>query len=376
MITTDILFSDAYPLQAAAARGAVAVRGFSSPDSAPRDEGFRPDPSRRWPWKSRELTAPPFLAFPGDETPELESEGDYAWLDADLEGFGRTASAGNRLDSAIYLSRLARLRLLNGDAKGSRAAASAAYPHLSGGQGPNSEETLFCEETLALAGYPAWGWSRTNGALADVSLRSARHLGPLSPQTLRAMSSRASVASREGVRDLARELYGSLVSRDIKSLGPSHRFTLADRISLAREAGLAGDYALALGQARACEAEARSELGEFHPLRCIAMARAGRIIAASGDHAAAVPPLSAAAGLHELVFGAGHARTLDCAGALASSLFASGHPELAEKALLKATDDVERNMGSCSREAEEAWERLLDLLEEMGFTGHFRDAFA
>ncbi|MDR1035583.1 MAG: tetratricopeptide repeat protein [Deltaproteobacteria bacterium] len=358
----------------------VSVRGFSSPEPDIRGFMSAPDPLRRWPWKSRELTAPPGLWGVDDPISEVTSEGDYAWLDADMDGFGRTAVAGNRLDSAIYLNRIARLHMLRGDSKAARAAASAAYPHLSGGQGPSSEESLFCEETIALAGYGSWGWSRTSGALADIALRSARHLGPLAPQTLRAISGRAALAAETGVRALARELYADLVHRDIRLLGSSHRFTLADRICLAAEAGLAGDRAYALGLARACESEAASGLGESHPLRCMAMRCAGEILAAGGDFGEATSVLSAAAELHAEAFGPDHERTLDCAGALASALNRSGHPDLAEKVLKKAVDDLERNMETCSREAEEAWERLLTMQEEMGFAGdsdaEFWDRFA
>ncbi|MDR1081266.1 MAG: tetratricopeptide repeat protein [Deltaproteobacteria bacterium] len=358
----------------------ITVRGFLTPDSTGSECGNATALSRRWPWRSRELSAPPGFPRRDDSLPELEAEGDFGWLDSDMDGFERIVLAGNSLDSAIYLSRIARLHLLAGGYRAAEAAGSAAYPHLSSGQGHCSEEALFCEETLALAGFRSWGWTRTNEALADIALRSGRHLGPLSPQTLRAVASRAALASRIGVRPLAGELYAELVHRDISALGSSHRFTLADRICLASEACLAGDRVFALGIARACVAEAESVLGEFHPLRCMAMFCEGEILAAGGTFAEATSALSAAAELHLKVFGPDHERTLDCAGALAGSLYRSGHPDLAEKVLRKAVDDLECRMDTCTREAEEAWERLLLMQEEMGFTcipgTPFRDSFA
>ncbi|MDR1040176.1 MAG: hypothetical protein LBR80_08440 [Deltaproteobacteria bacterium] len=322
------------------------------------------------------MSAPPFNSITDDAASELAAEGDYSWLDLDWDGFRKTVLDGNSLDSAIYLSRLARRSLLRDQPKAALSSAAAGYPHLEYGQGPNSEEAIFCEETMALAGFSFWGWSRANCELADLSLRSSRHLGQGSPQTLRVLASRAALAAKVQIRELSRELYADLVTRDIKSLGPTHRFTIADRISFAVETGHAGDHGYALGLVRACADDAETVLGAYHPLRCIAAARAGDILSASGAFSEAASALSAAVELHLKVFGPDHERTLDCAGELGRALFWSGHPELAENVLLKTTADYERSAGSPSKGAETAWERLLNLQDEMGFLKPTGDVFA
>jgi hypothetical protein len=269
----------------------------------------------------------------------------------------------------FYMSREARLWFLLDASKAAEDMASASFQYLSYFTSKNSEETLFCEETLALAAYRSCGWSKTNSALEDVAHRAGLLYGQLSLQAMSALANRAAIASEVGARALSLELHKLLVKNDVKAYGFSHRFTINDRLNLAVETALAGDLVHALSLSRSCEEDALDCLGSSHPLRCMAAARTGQILSALGESYLAVMRLRFASSLHAVVFGDGHHRTLDCRTSEAFALLRCGSLKKAKMTLRAASRASEPVSNLTPREAEDAEgarERLWFLMEIMG----------
>jgi hypothetical protein len=353
-----------WPATGDAGRGRLIVEGFTGGEAVPPDDGIPPAAGQLWPWKSREVSAPPFPRVPGGASGELAREGDYAWVASDLEGYRRTVLLGTPLDSAVYLSRLARIQLLKGEWKAARAAAGAACRRLSSLAGPHSEEALFCEETLALSGFKELGWLRADACLEGVAARAETLGGPDCPQALRSMSSRAALASRAGVRGLSLLLLEELADRDGTVHGAFHRFSIADRISLAIETGLTGGHRRAVGLARRCAEEAAAVLGPKHPLRCVAVAGLGQVKAGAGSCKEAAAILADAVDLHVKVMGPCHPRTLECVAQLSGALWRSGLGDLAERVAAQATMALLSREVAFSPVDGKAWE-ALDRVSEM-----------
>ncbi|MDR3153303.1 MAG: hypothetical protein LBW85_03295 [Deltaproteobacteria bacterium] len=323
---------------------------------------------QRWPWLSRERTAPSLVQVLDGEL-DLESralaekEGDYNWIHAQWDIFYAMLLRERTPMWAKYLSRLARIQALSGDWKGGLAAANAALPGLRDDCGFESEEAFFCEETVALAGERRWGAAKSLNLLEDLAGRACRALSHDSPQIGRALSSWARIASLDGNRAMSRMILKELIERDIKIFGLRHRFTIADRLRLAVEDGLAGELREAFRQACKCSADAERDLGPDHPLSCLVKIRLGELLEAAGHHAEAVTELAEAAGGLDRSVGRGHYMTMQCDFALAKSLYSAGQADLALKTIAGAAERLVASLGAESPEGAAALTCLEDMKE-------------
>jgi hypothetical protein len=298
-------------------------------------------------------------------SPSLLVEGDYSWLDLDWEGFRKSLLGGPGPVPAIYLSRLARHQFLIDDLKGASAYASAALREISPLLGPESEEALFCEETLALCGIRTWGWTRANGAAEGLVRKTDSALGPESPQARRALACWVSLACWSGDRNLSRRLLSELFRRDLAVHGPLHRFPLADRLDLAAEVALAGEIGEALKLARDCVRDTEAVLGPDNPLHLFSQARLGELLNASGKAREAAALLGKTACLFESSLGRGHLRTLECMRALSAALWTAGERKLAAGIMSEAAHGLAGALGMGSHEAEKAFAEYDFMLDEI-----------